>query len=482
MDDQEWLDYTSSSEFINLSDTEKLLELMSTGLDGEIHSDYSTIHTLKCHIKDDGTDLTYLSDSFLMPEGAPAPVTYQIDGYGLGKKFYLKINNIPFLVPEGLSTISLNFGKDIITGKFDKLKAVVEEAPCYLRSVHRMSPSNTAHAASFFKTLPFRAKSDYRGAGMIKFSVNNVPYKLFDFELNDTRYFIVDSESPILKKEFDAVISALILAYAFITGFYICDRTFTIYSLKPDFTNINCFDYEKPNLETKVGITALAPRHIKDYFPNSVENPYLEPKILSNLIQSAMVNVGIFRALEILADSLDYPESIRGAVYSVVLETLKDQIINNKSPKFNPIKEKITAQYIRNAFNEIINDLPDEAFNDKAAILKKIAQINQIGNLDGFYKIFEDRGIMLNDHDQETIKHRNNFLHGRLPADASNISEDNKYLTGIILKMHLLISTLLLTDAGYDGYYFNHYKYRLKNGSGEPLYRKLYSPVSPYLQ
>lgn len=475
MDDQEWLDFTSLSEFINLSDTEKLLELITTGLDGEIYSGYPTINTLKCYIKDDGDDLIYLSDSFLMPEGAPAPVTYQKDGYGLLKKFYLKINNIPFLVPKGLSTIGLNFGKGIVTGKFDKLEAVVEEAPCYLRSVHKMGASNNAHTASFFNTLPFRAKSSYRGAGMLKFSVNNVPYKLFDFELLGTTYFIVDSESPVLKKEFDAVISAMFLAYAFITGFYIPDRTFTIYSLKPDFTNINCFDYEKPSTKTKVGITALAPHHIKDYFPNFTGSPYLEPRILSTLIQSALLNIGISRALAILADSLDYPESVRGAVYSIVLETLKDQILNKESTKSNPIKEKITSQYVRDAFSKIINDLPEEAFNDKAAILKKITQINQVGNLDGFYKIFEDRGIILNDHDRETIKHRNNFLHGRLPVDVSNKLEDNNYLTGIILKMHLLISALLLTDAGYDGYYFNHYEFHLKTKLGEPLYRKLCS-------
>jgi len=476
MDDQEWLDYTLLSEYINLSDTEKLLELINDGLDGEIYSGYPTINTLQCHIKDDGNDLTYLSDSFLMPEGAPAPVTHQNDGYGLLKKFYLKINNIPFLVPKGLSIIGLNFGKGIVTGKFDKLEAVVEDAPCYLRSVHKMGTSNTAHTASFFNTLPFRAKSIYRGAGMLKFSVNNVPYKLFDFELLGTTYFIVDSESPVLKKEFDATISAIFLAYAFITGFYISDRTFTIYSLKPDFTNLSCFDYKKPDSETKVGITALAPRHIKDYFPNFTGDTYLEPGILSNLIQSALVNVGISRALAILADSLDYPESVRGAVYSVVLETLKDQILNKESTKFNPIKERITSQYVREALCKIINDLPEEAFNDKAAILKKITQINQVGNLDGFYKIFEDRGIILNDHDRETIKHRNNFLHGRLPVDVSNKLEGNNYLTGIILKMHLLISALLLTEAGYDGYYFNHYEFRLEGKSGEPLYRKLCSP------
>lgn len=472
MKDEEWEEYKSQAEFINLNDTEKVLEFLTGGVESEIHSGYPTIHTLKCNIKDDGEELVYNSNGLLMPEGAPAPATYQKDGYGLGKKFYLKINDLPFLVPEGLSTVSFNFGTDTIEGKFDKLQAVVEEAPCYLRSIHAMVPSHTAHAAGFFKTHPFRAKSSYRGAGMLKFKVNDVPYKLFDYELNGTRYFIFDAESKLLKKEFDRVISNLIIAYAFITGFYIRGRTFTFYSLKSDFTNINCFDYVKPDAGTKVGITVLAPRHIKDYKPNFADDPYLEPEILSNLVERAMNNVGISRALEILAESLDYPESVRGAVYSVVLETLKDQILTKESEKFNPIKDKATTQLIREAFNKIINELPDDAFNDKASILKKITQINQVGNLDGFYKIFEDRRIILNEHDRETIKHRNNFLHGRLPEDSLKIQR-KEYLPGVILKMHFLLSVLILADAGYDGYYFNNYRFRLKDDSTEPLYRKM---------
>ncbi|WP_374951102.1 hypothetical protein, partial [Mucilaginibacter sp.] len=325
---------------------------------------------------------------------------------------------------------------------------------------------------SFFKTHPFRAKSSYRGAGMLKFRVNNVPYKLFDYELSGNRYLIVDAESKLLKKEFYRVISNLIIAYAFITGFYIRGRAFTFYSLKSDFTNINCFDYVKPDAGTKVGITVLAPRHIKDYQPDFADNPYLEPEILSNMVERSLTNVGISRALEILAESLDYPESVRGAVYSVVLETLKDQILTKESEKFNPIKDKATTQLIRDAFNKIINELPDAAFNDKASILKKITQINQVGNLDGFYKIFEDRGIILNEHDRETIKHRNNFLHGRLPEDSLK-TQRKEYLPGVILKMHFLLSVLILTDAGYDGYYFNYYRFRLKDDSSEPLYRKM---------
>ena len=473
MNDQEWLDYTSSAELINITDTEKLLELLRQGFAGEIHSNYPTIHTLKCHFQDNGSDLLYSSGSVLMPEGAPAPAVFQNDGYGLGKKFFLKTEKIPFVVPKGLETINMHFGADKITGKFDRLQSVVEERPCYLRSIHKINNSQTAHAASFFKTLPFRINSVYRGAGLLKFKVNDIPFKLFDYEIKEDRYLIIDSESLMLKKDFDAVIHSLILAYAFITGYYIQDRNFTIYSLQADFTYINCFDYHKPDTVSKTGITALAPKYIKDSLPDINENPYLEPEILSNILQNAIPSLSLQRTLEILANSLDYPESVRGAVYSVVLETIKDQIVTKEALKFNPIKKKATTQELIKSFTEIINNLPDDAFNDKATILKKITQINQIGNLDGLYKIFEDRGISLNDHDRETIKHRNSFLHGRLPIDNLNNTDGNEYLTGIILKLHLLLSTLILTDAGYRGYYFNAYRYRLKSGSNEPLYRKM---------
>ncbi len=48
-----------------------------------------------------------------------------------------------------------------------------------------------------------------------------------------------------------------------------------------------------------------------------------------------------------------------------------------------------------------------------------------------------------------------------------------EYLTSVTLKMHLLISAILLTDAGYRGYYINYFKYRLKHASDEPIFRKM---------
>jgi hypothetical protein len=467
--EKDWEDFKLSAELINISHAEELLKLLGKGLEGEIRSNYPTIHQLKCYIQDIGGELTFSSGSLLMAAGAPPPATFQRDGYGLAKKFHIVINNIPFLLPKGLASFQMDLAGGKITGAIDELVPALEEVPYFLRSIHKIDKDSIAPAAGVFKTLPFRTDALYRAAGLLKFQSGNTKYKLFDFELNSDRYLIIDAEGAELEPEFRAKVNALILVYAFMTGYYIQDRNYMFYSTEAVFMNINCFGYYKPKTSSKEGITVLAPRHISEYIPN-LPNQRLEPEILTNLMQTCLDNVGISRALEILANSLDYPESVRGAVYSVVLETLKDQILSKESTKFNPIKEKLTNKNIIKAFTDYINTLPEDAFNDKASILKKIENLNQTGNLDGFYKIFEDRGFILNDHDRETIRHRNNFLHGRLPM---NDTGDTEYLTSIILKMHLLLSALILADSGYIGYYFNFYKYRFQKSCAEDLYRTL---------
>ena len=133
------------------------------------------------------------------------------------------------------------------------------------------------------------------------------------------------------------------------------------------------------------------------------------------------------------------------------------------------------AKAVIMALKETLSSFPDSSFNDKNTLLKKIDNFNTIGNLDGLYKIFEDQGMQLNDHDRETIRHRNNFLHGRVPSDKKTSLSEEHYLTGITLKMHLLISALLLTGAGYNGHFLNYYKYRFPKASDEPVFRKLKS-------
>jgi hypothetical protein len=472
MNDKDWAALRETAEYLNIVDSEKLLELLETGFEGEIKSNYPTINTLKCQIKLTDEYMMFYSNGTLLPETGPPPVTYQHDGYGLLKKFLVQTGQLPFELPKGLAGMQYQIAQDKITGKIDQLNTIVEQKPCYLRSLHETSQTGVAHAAAFFQTSPFRAKEMYRAAGLFKFKILNQPFSLFDFELKAKRYLIVDVNSHMLKEDFKRVIEAIIIVYAFVTGHYLRGKRYTIYSLQPDFTHINCFDYHEDNGLAKSGITALSPRNIGELHPELTGKEYIAPTVFSKLVEDALNSDSILRAYQIMADSLDYPESVRGAVYAVVLETLKDQLIAKAEVTAKPIKET-EYKHVIQTLKEVIIGFPNSTFNDRNALLKKIDNFNTIGNLDGLYKIFEDQGIKLNEHDKETIKHRNNFLHGRLPSDKKNTISSEKYLTGITLKMHLLISALLLTGGGYEGHYLNYYKYRYPQASGEEVFRQM---------
>jgi len=169
---------------------------------------------------------------------------------------------------------------------------------------------------------------------------------------------------------------------------------------------------------------------------------------------------------------------LRSAIYSVGLETLTEIIVDKNEDKVKPISNKNFFKEIRDKLFETLDsfELPTDSSGYKI-LSKKIMNLNSPTNRDKLEKPFKLYGIKLNEHDKETIEHRNKFLHGTSPIVGFEESEDKRIeLLLIAHKMNFLVCSLLLKHLEYSGHvcnYFAKLEEKAKGESSEKFIREI---------
>jgi len=132
---------------------------------------------------------------------------------------------------------------------------------------------------------------------------------------------------------------------------------------------------------------------------------------------------------------------------------------NENEQALKPIDDEDLAQKVSQKLLEVIDEystfMTDEAIN---ILTKKINNINKPVNVDRLTKSFSILGIKLNDHDENTLRTRNKFLHGSTPFKNFEIDKEkeNEFIL-LTTKLRLLICMLLLKYLGYKGHIYNFY-------------------------
>jgi hypothetical protein len=96
-------------------------------------------------------------------------------------------------------------------------------------------------------------------------------------------------------------------------------------------------------------------------------------------------------------------------------------------------------------------------WKDANNILTSRARIlNRPSNTDKLWRPFELFGYKLSKYEKDVIKHRDIFLHGKLPSkqDKENEVFQDVYYSCMIL--HRLFYTLVLKCVGFEGYIINY--------------------------
>jgi hypothetical protein len=433
-----------------------------------IASEYPTINSINCSlIKGDRCFLFESAD--LISNAEDPPVNYQSEGYGFMKGFSLRSNKKTLEIDQGLSSLKLNLSPK---GKIKHLSSRITSFACFHRALFPLA-DNDEQFLSYIDTESYTINGRFHAKGFIKLEELPVPCNIYRCNMNKRVHFIIDSLHPVQMENFLQLIKAITYNFALISGNLIRNERYILQSNDSSFSMIDGFKYDSL-LDSISGFKIYDSLLFKRYH-GLEKRIFISKAVYQSLVSNSLSDPIHLRAINLLVESARYPPHIRASTYSVALETIKNQIIGNNSTGLKPIKNSRDSKTMRSALKRVVDSYQDDSmFNNKQILYNKIDNINEVPNTSSFILCFEISGITLTADDIESIRYRNEFLHGRLSFDA-DIPEDEYQMNHVVFKLHLLVSALILKRAGFNGHLLNYFTYlnfvHFKRETSELLFR-----------
>jgi hypothetical protein len=300
---------------------------------------------------------------------------------------------------------------------------------------------------------------------LIKIAFDDSEYHIFLYSNNDKHYFIIDSFTKQKFEHFSYISYCIHMAYSFITGKLCQDECYYLF-------------YDKPKHDKPLGFNfkRIRPSKNNSHLQLITSNPYnliitqeeikkflnklnlLNSKDFSQLCSLIYNNKQVLGTITLLIESPGYPLETMTACYSVALETISTYFNEKNEDRMNPIKNKKLIKSIVDEFKNIIKEKAEQnKGEDFTIIYKNIDKLNSPTNQDKLEKPFTLNNIILNESELETLKLRNDFLHGRFVNVYKEFSETNKInkLFYVCVTLHFMIARLILKLIGYKGYIIN---------------------------
>jgi hypothetical protein len=311
--------------------------------------------------------------------------------------------------------------------------------------------------------------------------VKNKRYDIIQHKHNNQSYFIIENLDPVSYSNFKKDSYSIQKGIGFLIGYmpggenYIISGENFIYqrlsrkALKSIYHPVTSNPYsftllhdQRKIAERYESILAVIPASVISNFVNKIH-------------ESEELSVAIIFLME--AASLSSIVSMPG-VFSVILESFANIIINEQKIRENLIADEGLAQEIINELNLVIDKHVPKIHPDAAIkIRRRVASINQsvntkkIPNAMKLREPFDQLGIILSNLDEKAIDYRNDLLHGNILMhdETKRTSKDiDDRMLYISAKLYTLISKLTLKYCGYNGYVINQAKfYDLKGKIGE---------------
>ena len=387
---------------------------------------------------------------------------YHDKGYGFFDAFTLKREEAEWHLPDGVSLVTKTLSTGVSNGMLGQVNnRFNDQTPTF----HRLVVRQNLHHRTLTKHIEsnrVQVGSTMRGGGLVNISIGEAKYVFYDFpvkqleEAQDQTYYFIDSSSPVLCVDFEKAVGAIIHASAFITGELPRDEMYIVQAKDSVFHDITGAQYRRLEKSIDTGMDVVAPLTMRSLKIGEMGTGYVSEAVLSALASHAYHDARILRALKIVVESGLYPLEIRGATYSVALETIKEVILEVYQDTVKPFRDKTHARSVIKRLREIIEGEEEERYNDKRTLLSKLDNLNAPANAAGFAACFEKLGIELNQRDLRVLNNRNDFLHGRIPFEDEFKGKENHELKHIVYRYHFLLSALVLKFCGYSGYIKNN--------------------------
>jgi len=296
-----------------------------------------------------------------------------------------------------------------------------------------------------------------------------VTYQNFKIKEIDLHYFaptdnllVLESKSRINLDLFVQISNTVLLVSAFLSGDYYKEEKHYLSSDYEDFNSIDGIiyqaeqknqltNYQMINSELYVNIWEGSSKEYQN--ENHSMRKYFDLDVFNFLCELVIDNPEFKRSIEMIVEASSIDNStLKGALYSVSLETITKFITKNNEDKVKPIPDKAIAKSLISEMKSKLEEYNDKITSSgKEIINRKIDNLNQPTNRDKLRIPFDLYNLTLNASDYKTIDNRNKYLHGNNPIESENEFE----LTQIALELHFLIGKLILKIAGYKGHVIN---------------------------
>jgi hypothetical protein len=324
---------------------------------------------------------------------------------------------------------------------------------------------------SEFETITYQKNGNNYFYDCLRIRVNNVDYDVTQLKTDINSFYIFECLVEQTFEEFSDTCFSISQAIGFINRFMVGDEKFVFdISSKLYYSNLI-----RPTIKGMYNPIITNPysyldieREAADRYVGKLTRITLEN--LSNLANKihndSEFSTAIIVILEVtsIRSLLLIPSS-----FAVIIELLSKNLSVLEIGSENPIIDKSLKNKILKQLHEVIDR--NKTTLTESSILKLKRRLNDVNkpinkqhltNNEILTRPFEQLGIDLSLHDIEIIEHRNDLLHGNilLKKDDNRDAESlNIYMSYVSAKLFTLISKLILTSIGYNGYIYNQAKY-----------------------
>lgn len=419
----------------------------------------------------------YFGFQIILPEFPDVGGVEHQESYGLNRQLFLVNETETISVGKNSVTdfsTKYPYLPQILRGRFTQLNQIVESnyenvfmrlvIPLKIKKPKLPTSILERKGTLFFDKEEFNIKDSLMGVKLrlgteySELRINGLIYHCYSVQES---LLIIECLNKTDIDSFKETTKRIRLGLAFLSGDYYSGETYYLSSHNDDFDKIEGVWYEKEFETKRTKNQIINPLHFFQSFRYDGKGVHNEKhkkhhKMFSSdlfsLLCMAMLDKEeeILRTVQLVVSGSANPDPIqKGALYSVAIETITNYLSEKNGDKIKPIKDKAISKSVRKDFNSILSGYK-EAIGEKGITIltKKIENLNSPTNRDKLIKPFEILGIELCDDDVQAIGKRNDYLHGRIPLEDNEEFELEK----LALKLHFLVSCLVLKWIGYEGH------------------------------
>lgn len=440
---------------VNLDETIDFLHSFAELQHGTIKSQIPTINGLGITFQKSDRCIKFSTGPILSTQ---SPVQYQKSGYGFANPFEIITANRTYISHHGAGSLSLKMADGFSSeGELWELESNFAGGRGYYRAIFPLD-DYTEIPVSHLLGEPFKTNNSFRAAGYITVHIDEFEIGFFDYQVDKKKFVFIECKNLIDREVFEDLVESIIHPFGLISGSLLRNEVNILKFDNSDFSNFAGFQFKKTRDSVISSLELINPRQHKDFMGLS-KTEYFPINIFSKLSELCYNKKPFLRCISMINQARNLNVENQAASIFVALETIKQIIVDENIKSISPFVDPVFARKTIQEFKMTISNISESEFNDKASVLRKLENLNMVGNNDSFKLAFKLVGFPLTQEDEKCIAMRNRFLHGNIPFEDEPQSKREKGLRNITLKAHFLTCSLILKYAGFNGVVKDFLKY-----------------------